>query len=127
MTSSRGGGPMESAIMKEMSRRMFLLSSIAFPLGCSLAPSLVGGVPAPDKNPHPSVRGPKTGQWWRYAKRDAFTGKLVEVQIERVTEVGDTITIERQREAGEEHQSWGAKWLHPDSRTGGEELLHAQV
>jgi hypothetical protein len=118
---------MESAAMKEMSRRMFLLSSIAFPLGCTLAPSLVGGVPAPDKNPHPSVRGPKTGQWWRYAKRDAFTGKLVEVQVARVTEVGDTITIERRREAAEEHQSWGTKWLHPDRRTSGEELLQAEV
>jgi hypothetical protein len=113
--------------MKEMSRRMFLLSSIAFPLGCTLAPSWVGGVPAPDKNAHPSVRGPKTGQWWRYAKRDAFTGKLVEVQVARVTEVDDTITIERRREAAEEHQSWGTKWLHPDRRTGGEELLQAEV
>ena len=109
--------------MQEISRRVFLLSSIAFPLGCTLAPSLVRGVPAPAQNPAASVRGPKAGQWWRYAKRDALTGKLVETQIARITEAGDTITIERQREAGEErHASWGAKWLHRDSRTGGEEL-----
>src|SRR5258708_37588972 len=99
----RGGGRLESAIMKEMARRMFLLSSIAFPLGCTL-----------DKNPHPSVRGPKTGQWGRYAKRDAFTGKLVDEEVARVTEDGDTITIERRREAPAELQSWGTKGLHPD-------------
>ena len=109
--------------MKEISRRVFLLSSIALPLGCTLAPSLVGGVPAPGQNPAPSVRGPKTGQWWRYAKRDALTGKLVETQVARVTEVGDTITIERQREAGEErHRSWGTKWLLGDGSTRGDEL-----
>jgi hypothetical protein len=113
---------MESAIMNELSRRMFLLSSIAFPLGCTLAPSLVGGVRAPVQNPSRSVRGPKTGQWWRYAKRDAITRKLVEEQVARVSEVGDTVTIECQREAGEERRSWGSKWLHRDRRTAGEEL-----
>jgi hypothetical protein len=114
---------MESANMKEISRRMFLLSSIAFPLGCKLAPSLVGGVPAPGQNPNPSVRQPKTGQWWRYAKRDAFTGKLVETQVARITEVGETINIERQREAEEKrHRTWGTKWLHGDRPAGGEEL-----
>ena len=110
-------------MMKKLSRRMFLLSSIALPLGCTVA----GGVSAPDQNPRPSVRGPKTGQWWRYSKRDAFTGKLDETQVERVTEVGDTITIERRREAGEEHRSWGTRWLHPEKSTAGEELLQAEV
>ena len=104
-------------MMKELSRRTFLLSSIAFPLGCTV----FGGVAAPDQKPYPSVRGPKTGQWWRYAKRDAFTGKLAEVEVARVTEIGDTISIERRREAQEEHHSWGTKWLHPERSTGGEE------
>jgi hypothetical protein len=106
--------------MKEISRRTFLLSSIAFPLGCALAPS---GVPASGQNPHPSVRPPKTGQWWRYAKRDGFSGKVVETQVARVSEVGDTIKIERQREAGEErHSSWGAKWLHGERPADAAEL-----
>jgi hypothetical protein len=109
----------ESAIMTEISRRVFLLSSIAFPLGCALAPA---GVPAPGQNPNPSVRGPKVGQWWRYAKRNGFTGKLVETQVARITEVGDTIKIARQREAGEDrHPSW-SKWLHEDRPAGSEEL-----
>jgi hypothetical protein len=118
---------MESAIMQQISRRLFLLSSLALPLGCRLAPAGVGDVPAAGESAAARVRGPKIGQWWRYAKRDAFTGKLVETQVERVTEVGDTIKIERWREAAEEHQSWGTKWLHPDRRTGGEELLQAEV
>ncbi|GAC1664650.1 MAG: hypothetical protein NVS9B2_02590 [Steroidobacteraceae bacterium] len=114
---------MESAVMKDMSRRMFLLSSIALPLGCTVA----GGIGAPDQNPHPGVRAPETGQWWRYAKRDAFTGKLDEVEVARVTQVGETITLERRREAAEEHHSWGTQWLHPEKRTAGEEPLQAEV
>ena len=114
---------MERAFMKVMSRRMFVLSSMAFPLGCTVA----AGVPAPEQNPPPSVRGPKTGQWWRYAKRDAFTGKMDEVEVARVTEIGETLTVERRREAGEEHPSWGTQWLHSEKRTGGEELLQAEV
>lgn len=110
-------------MMKQLSRRMFLLSSFAFPLGCTVA----GGISAPDQNPHPSVRGPKTGQWWRYAKRDAFTGKLAEVEVARVTEIGDTISIERHREAQEQHHSWGTQWLHPERSTNGEELLQTEV
>src|SRR5258708_25773591 len=95
MTSSpcRGGGLLESAIMKEMSRRMVLLSSIAFPLGCTL-----------DKNPHPSVRAPKTGPWGRDAKRDAFTVNLVDEECALVTAVLDTITIERRRQAPDADQ-----------------------
>jgi hypothetical protein len=110
---------MESAIMKEISRRVFLLSSIALPLGCALAPS----VPDPGQHSTSSVRRPQTGQWWRYAKRDGFSGKLTETQVARITEVGETINIERQRQAGDKrHQSWGTKWLHADRPEGTEEL-----
>ena len=108
--------------MKELSRRAFLLSSIALPLGCSLAPTFPGAR-VPGQNPTLSVRPPNPGQWWRYAKRDGFTGKLVETQVARVTEVGATINIERRREAQENaHQSWGSKWLLGDRPVGAAEL-----
>ncbi|MDP9088049.1 MAG: hypothetical protein M3O26_04820 [Pseudomonadota bacterium] len=108
--------------MKEISRRAFLLSSIALPLGCTLAPTFVPGARVAGQNPTAGVRRPNPGQWWRYAKRDGFTGKLVETQVARITEVGETINIERQREAAERHRSWGSKWLLGDEPAGAAEI-----
>lgn len=109
--------------MKGISRRAFLLSSISLPLGCTLAQSLAPGARARDQNPVTSVRRPQPGQRWRYAKRNGFTGKLVETQFARITEVGETINIERQREAEEKtYRSGSSEWLLGDQPVAAAEM-----
>jgi hypothetical protein len=65
--------------MPKISRRFFLLSTAALPIGCSSSrrqPELT--------SPSPTVRQPVVGQSWRYAKHDLFTGALVAIQDEQI-------------------------------------------
>ena len=94
-----------------ISRRIFLLGASALSAGCFGRSVRVDY----SRDAGAKLRVPVVGQSWRYAKRDAYTGKLVETQIERITEVGEAITIQRQQQAieapDERQQSLGAKWL----------------
>jgi hypothetical protein len=107
-----------------ISRRIFLLGTSALSVGCYGRSVKVDS----SRNPEARLRAPAIGQSWRYAKRDAFTGKLVETQVERIADVGDAITIQRQRQADEapheRRQSLGTKWweAYGERSTGSAEL-----
>lgn len=92
--------------MPRISRRVFLLSTAAVPIGCALHRSNV-------EAPHASVRAPRTGQSWRFAKLNRFSGKLVDDQIDQVAAVGDTVHIDSRSEtaAPAAKKSWGRAWL----------------
>ena len=93
--------------MAATTRRAFLLSAAAVSVGC-----VARGTEAPSGAA--SVRQPGVGQTWRYAKHDFFTGAIVDIQVDRVTAVGQSIQIESHSEATPErpvrYPSWGATW-----------------
>jgi len=63
----------------------------------------------------PAVRQPVVGQSWRYAKRDIFTRKQVDVELDRVAAVGSTIDIDSMIEGGppaHAARGWGSDWLY---------------
>jgi hypothetical protein len=74
-----------------MSRRLFLLSAAALPIGCAAnRESRRDGGLTPAS---PTVRQPVVGQSWRYAKHDIFTKALVDTQVDAVTAVGSTVEL----------------------------------
>jgi hypothetical protein len=79
------------------SRRHILLTGSALLTGCSLPRRWDAGAVAPPAHPV-AVRAPVTDQWWRYAKRDGLSGKLLESQVERVAEINGSVTIRRHSE-----------------------------
>lgn len=102
--------------MAKITRRFFLLSSAAFPVGCAVdRRGAVLSAPAQTQD----IRQPIAGQSWRYAKRDLFTGALVDTQLDQVGSVGRTVDIDSRIEADKgdaPHSSaWGTKWLHKQS------------
>jgi hypothetical protein len=97
--------------MLTLTRREFLLSAGAASAGC-VARSPTGAAP---RN-LPMVRAPALGQSWRYAKRDYFTGSLVDTQTDRVFKLGQSVEIQSRFEStGEKpvkYPSWGEGWSH---------------
>jgi hypothetical protein len=89
-----------------ITRRSFLIASVAFPLGCSWR----GSRPDPTGA---QVRAPAVGQTWRYAKRNGFSGKLIDDQVDQIASIGDTVRIDSRSEAGAapSKKSWGKAWL----------------
>jgi hypothetical protein len=62
------------------------------------------------------IRSPAVGQSWRYAKHDYFTGKVVDTQIDRVSNIGQSVEVESRSETVEDRPitfpSWGEIWWH---------------
>ncbi len=110
-------------------RRDFLLLAAAASVGCvarATDRSIQGGNT-------PVIRSPAVGQSWRYAKHDYFTGKIVDTQIDRVSNIGESIEIESRSETAEgqpiAYPSWGESWwrkyMPADSaRSGGRIEIH---
>jgi hypothetical protein len=97
--------------MTIINRRMFLLASAAFPVGCAL--DRRSAVPSESRE----VRAPAVGQSWRYAKRDFFTHATLDTQVDQVAAVGRTINIDSHTEGSAARRpaqapSWGMSWLH---------------
>jgi hypothetical protein len=92
--------------MSGITRRLFLVSSAAFPLGCSLHRAGIESAPA-------SVRQPTVGQSWRYAKLDGLSRKLIDEQIDRVAAVGTDVRVDSSSEitGARPKKLWGGKWL----------------
>jgi hypothetical protein len=108
--------------MPKITRRFFLLSTAALPLGCAISrrqPTLL--------TPSPTVRQPVVGQSWRYAKHDLFTGALVDTQDDQIASVDRTVEINSRTESEKKDAraagsagslNWVRKYFeHP--RTGG--------
>ncbi len=97
--------------MARITRRLFLLSSAALPLGCATRRSGV----AQSGASAPAVRQPATGQSWHYAKHDLYTHALIDDQIDTVAAVGQTVDIDSRTEAGQSataaKATWGTSWL----------------
>src|ERR1700761_998708 len=89
-----------------INRRSFVLACAAMPAGCAL-----GG-----RKPDPTgaaIRPPAVGQTWRYAKRNLFSGKLLDNQVDQVAALGEVVRIDSRSEAGAANvkKSWGKVWL----------------
>jgi len=94
-----------------VTRRRFLTS----------AATLTAGLVARETTPRaadggaPQVREPAVGQSWRYAKRDYFTGSMLDTQVDRVSAVGQIIEVESSSGSGDDKTTpdaaWGAAWL----------------
>jgi len=76
------------------SRRQILLAASALLTGCSLPRRWSSGPAAPPPGPV-VVRPPGASQWWRYAKRDGWSGKLLDVELDRIAEIDNTVIISR--------------------------------
>jgi hypothetical protein len=60
-----------------------------------------------------AVRAPAAGQWWRYARRDGWSGNLLDRQIDRVAEIdaNGSVTVSRQSEGKPRATSGADKYL----------------
>jgi hypothetical protein len=94
-------------------RRNFIFLAAAASVGCAARRPKT--MPAPS-GPAAIIRPPAIGQSWRYAKRDLFTGAIVDTQIDRVSKIGNAIEIEsRSERTGDKpirYPSWGDSWWH---------------
>jgi hypothetical protein len=102
-----------------MTRRSFVLGSVALPMGCVIRPPAAD--PIAVAHISPVVRLPGLGHSWRYARRDGITGGFIDFQVDRVSSVDQTVKIESWSEAGPStaasgRSSWGSEWLHPIER-----------
>ncbi len=97
--------------MARITRRLFLLSSAALPLGCAMRHG--GG--APPGASAPTARQPAVGQSWHYTKHDLYTHALIDDQIDSVAAVGHTVDIDSRRvttkSANTANSGWGTSWL----------------
>jgi hypothetical protein len=59
-----------------------------------------------------ALRQPTTGQTWRYAKHDLFSGALLDTEVDRVSAVDRTIDIESHTEGEGTADTTGAGWWH---------------
>jgi hypothetical protein len=93
--------------MVQVTRRLFLLSSAALSVGCSMRRQEATAGSAP------TARPPVVGQSWRYSKNDLYSREFVDNQVDRVAAVGQTIEIDSSNEAAKEEKStnWGAELL----------------
>jgi hypothetical protein len=82
-----------------MTRRLFLTSSAAFSVGCTLHR------PAPDAAPlAQKIRQPALGQFWRYSQRNLYTRRLLNNQVDRVAAIDRTVEIESSMETAKDPQ-----------------------
>lgn len=104
-----------------VTRRYFLLSTVALSIGCAARRS------AQPQAAAPQVRPPAVGQSWRYAKHEYYTRRLIDDQIDRVAAVGSTIEINSSADANKPKdaapEAWGTAWLskyipHRETPTG---------
>lgn len=104
-----------------VTRRYFLLSTVALSVGCASRRS------AQPQTAAPPVRPPAVGQSWRYAKHEYYTRNLIDDQIDRVAAVGSTIEIDSSADANKPKDTaaaaWGTAWLskyipHREAPTG---------
>ena len=97
--------------MRVVTRRCFLTSAAALTAGCAGR----GIVPHASDDGTSQVREPGVDQSWRYAKRDYFTGSMIDTQVARVSAVGQIIEVESRSESGNDQPTtdaaWGAPWL----------------
>jgi hypothetical protein len=109
--------------MARVTRRFFLLSSVALSVGCTNRHSAVAERAAPAQ----PVRQPAVGQSWRYAKHDFYTRALIDDQIDRVAAVDHTVDIDSSSEVAKSKDTapaqWGSAWLskyipHRETPTG---------
>jgi hypothetical protein len=103
--------------MLKVTRRSFLLGTVALSMDCMTQPLAAG--PLSVTYVSPAVRPPELGQAWCYARHDGITGQIVDVQVDRISAIDDTIKIESWTEEASSDPkvgSWGAKWLHPIER-----------
>ncbi len=107
--------------MAHVTRRIFLLSSAAFSVGCAIRGPVASATALSSQN----VRKPVLGQSWRYAKHDIFTRKVVDEQVDRVGTVDHTVEIDSSYQAAHAavKPGWGAELLqkytgHHDVPTG---------
>jgi hypothetical protein len=95
-------------------RRRALLTALALPAGCGIAPLRplpTTALPAAGAAAV-SLRAPAVGQAWTYTQFDFFNSRLVDVVEETVVSVVPTVRIRRQARSGagladEEHAAWG--------------------
>jgi hypothetical protein len=97
-----------------ITRRLFLLSSAAVPVACSLNRGATDSAATAA-----AVRRPQLGQSWRYAKHDVFTRAVVQTQVDEVAAVDGSIEISSRTEgdAGADNtqtasKSWWRKYFH---------------
>jgi hypothetical protein len=103
--------------MLKITRRSFVLGSVGLPMGCMIRP--LAADPTSVTRLPPVVRRPGLGHSWRYARHDGITGKIVDIQVDQVSAVDHTVSIESWSEAARADtgpSSWGAKWLRPFER-----------
>jgi hypothetical protein len=103
--------------MLKITRRSFLLGSVALSMDCTTRP--LAADPLSVTHLSPVVRPPGIGQSWRYARHDGITGKIIDVQVDRVSALDRTVDIESWSEAAPvdaRPASWGARWLRPFER-----------
>jgi hypothetical protein len=95
--------------MRTLTRRSFLIASAAVPIGCAANREGLGNA---ESAAVAAVRPPMTGQSWRYAKHDLFSGALLDTQVDRVSAVDRTIEIESHTEgdATADTSSTDASW-----------------
>ena len=94
-----------------LSRRTFIAAAALAPVACG-GLSYEHGTPVSAPKPLPVIRPPKLGQEWNYVKKDIFSGRVLDVINERVSNVGSTITLDRSTSDGiilpsEIQTSWG--------------------
>lgn len=97
--------------MVHVTRRFFLLSSAALSAGCAIGrPASDGSAPAAQ-----NVRQPAAAQSWRYAKRNVYTGKVVDEEEDRIVAVNGSVQIDSSyKSTGKERpapKGWGADLL----------------
>jgi hypothetical protein len=112
--------------MLKLTRRSFLLSSVALPMDFMLQPLAANPISVASTE----VRPPRPGQSWRYTRHDGVTGQLLGAQVDRVSVADHTVQIESWSEpvpAGAESSSWGAKWLRPFERQVAQSRLLSEV
>jgi len=106
--STLRAGIVMGEFMRTLTRRSFLIASAALPVGCAANRLQGGGIAASASSA--ILRPPITGQTWRYAKHDLFTGALLDIQVDRVSTVDRTIDIASHTagDTAEEMRSTGA-------------------
>ncbi len=100
--------------MWKVTRRSVVLGTVAISMDCMTQPLAAAALSV--THPPPAPRSPGLGQSWRYARHDGITGQIINVQVDRISAIDDTITIESSTEAASSDRgvrSWGGKWLHP--------------
>lgn len=79
----------------------------------------------------PQVRRPAVDQFWRYAKRDYFTGLVVDEQTDRVSVVGQVIEVESKTSSGNDRPAvnggWAGPWLRPYATDLSAERLPSEI